>query len=382
VRGEETNTLQRALPLAEAGLLPAAGALLLDSLRRHRALTILIVTYALLCEPVAALVGAGGMINVFYMYEIFPIVVTLGVLSAGLAGVVAVVLARPSGSLYAALKRDLAARFCRERLVNLLIPVLLTPLFFGTFSSFKTLIPFIAPFSWDETFMRWDRWLHGDVHPWQLVQPLLGTRFATVAIDALYYGWIPGILLIFTWQVVSTKRAALRMRFLISFLLSWMLIGTVLATALSSAGPCYFGRITGLADPYVPLIAHLQYIAQDVHLFALSTQDMLWQAYQHRATTIGSGISAMPSMHVAIAVLLALFGWRLGRRTGWLLTIFLVLTMLGSVHLGWHYAIDGYVSGIVSALVWFAVGWVQRRAPAVFGQAVPETLAGDTSAKA
>lgn len=71
---------------------------------------------------------------------------------------------------------------------------------------------------------------------------------------------------------------------------------------------------------------------------------------------------AMPSMHVAIAVLLALFGWRLNRWAGAALTLFALLIMVGSVHLGWHYAVDGYVSAVVGIGIWYAVGWVQRRA--------------------
>ena len=338
--------------------------MLRESLRRHRAMAILILVYALASQPVAWLAGAGGIVDNFYLYGVFAIILAVVAVSMVLASVGFVMLARPDVSLYAAIVRDLSARLGRERLINLAVPLLLTPLFFSTFSSFKTLIPYVAPFAWDETFMRWDRWLHGGIDPWLLLQPLLGTPLPTAAIDALYCGWIPTMLLVFYWQVGSTKRSALRMRFLMSFLLCWILIGTVLATALSSAGPCYFGRITGLPDPYQPLMAHLQHVAGGFRLFALSTQDMLWQAYQHRATTIGGGISAMPSMHVAIAVLLALFGWHLGRRAGALLTAFAVATMLGSVHLGWHYAIDGYLAAIAAALVWCGVGWVQRRAGA------------------
>lgn len=31
--------------------------------------------------------------------------------------------------------------------------------------------------------------------------------------------------------------------------------------------------------------------------------------------------------------------------------------MIGSVHLGWHYAIDGYVSILAVIVIWKAVGW-------------------------
>jgi hypothetical protein len=38
--------------------------------------------------------------------------------------------------------------------------------------------------------------------------------------------------------------------------------------------------------------------------------------------------------------------------------------MIGSVHLGWHYALDGYVGAACALVIWFAVGWLLDR-PAV-----------------
>lgn len=345
-----------------AGFIFAANQLLGESLRRHRAMAVLIFTYAFASHPAAWIAGAPDIIDNFYLYGIFAIVLAAAGIAFVLLSIGFTMVSRPAGSLYVAIGRDLASRLDRERLVIVLAPLLLAPLFFSTFSSFKTLIPYVAPYAWDGAFMQWDRWLHGGTDPWRLLQPVLGGALPTRAIDALYYAWMPAMLGVFCWQAGSTKRDALRMRFLLSFLLCWILVGTVLATALSSAGPCYFGRITGLPDPFAPLIANLQRIAGDTPLLALSTQDMLWQAHQHRATTVGGGISAMPSMHVAIAVLMALFGWKLGRRPGLLLTGFAVLTMLGSVHLGWHYAIDGYIGAVAAAAIWLAVGRALRRA--------------------
>lgn len=359
---EISGTTRPSVRPSATGFLLAANRLLCESLHRHRAVAVLIFTFAFASHPVAWIAGAPDIVDNFYLYDIFALLLGACVIVLALTAIVSAMIARPEDSLYAAIARDLAARLNRERLVNLLAPLLLAPLFFSTFSSFKTLIPYLSPFAWDEAFMRWDRWLHGGVDPWRLLQPVLGGALPTRVIDALYYLWIPAMLGVFWWQAGSTKRGALRMRFLLSFLLCWILIGTVLATALSSAGPCYFGRITGLPDPFAPLLANLHRIAGDVPLFALSTQDMLWQAHQHRATTVGAGISAMPSMHVAIAVLLALFGWRIGRRAGVLFTAFAVLTMLGSVHLGWHYAIDGYLGAVAAAAIWYGVGRALRRA--------------------
>jgi hypothetical protein len=45
---------------------------------------------------------------------------------------------------------------------------------------------------------------------------------------------------------------------------------------------------------------------------------------------------------------------------GRLFFVFLVLMLLGSIHLGWHYAIDGY-AGIAGAVaMWWACGRLVR----------------------
>jgi len=72
----------------------------------------------------------------------------------------------------------------------------------------------------------------------------------------------------------------------------------------------------------------------------------------------------MPSLHVAIAVLQALLGWRLSRKLGLILTGYAVIVLLGSVHLAWHYAVDGYLSILLALIVWKASGWAMGLRPA------------------
>jgi len=37
--------------------------------------------------------------------------------------------------------------------------------------------------------------------------------------------------------------------------------------------------------------------------------------------------------------------------------------MVGSVHLGWHYAVDGYLSIVLTVLLWRVVGHFVARDP-------------------
>ena len=44
-----------------------------------------------------------------------------------------------------------------------------------------------------------------------------------------------------------------------------------------------------------------------------------------------------------------------------LLTAFAVVIQVGSVHLGWHYAVDGYIGARLTLAVWLGVGWVMKK---------------------
>lgn len=67
-------------------------------------------------------------------------------------------------------------------------------------------------------------------------------------------------------------------------------------------------------------------------------QDIVWSGYIG-ATPGSLGISAFPSMHVAMAVLFALYATRRSRLAGLLMWAFAAIIMVGSVVLGWHYAV-------------------------------------------
>jgi hypothetical protein len=158
-----------------------------------------------------------------------------------------------------------------------------------------------------------------------------------------------------------------RPRFLVSMVLTWALLGNLGAALLSSAGPCYFGRVTGLDDPFSPLLA---YVRDTVPAIAAG-QDYLWRAYSEGAMLrIGSGISAMPSLHVAMAVLCALAWSRESRAIGAMAWLFAVVIFLASIHLGWHYAIDGYVGALGASAIWLTAGRITKRGSAAQERAV------------
>jgi hypothetical protein len=140
-----------------------------------------------------------------------------------------------------------------------------------------------------------------------------------------------------------------------------MVLGNGFATWLSSAGPCYYGLVVGQPDPYAPLMEYLRWANTHFPVWALDVQQMLWSDYEAGALAVGRGISAMPSLHVATSTLVLLLAWRYGRWARWSAGLFVSLILIGSVHLAWHYAIDGYLSLVLTLLIWKIAGSVARR---------------------
>jgi hypothetical protein len=231
----------------------------------------------------------------------------------------------------------------------------------SAFTSFKTMIPLANPYSWDPVFAEWDAVLHGGIQPWQLLQPIFGYPLVTSTINFFYNLWFFVMYAVLFWQAFNLSDIRQRMQFFLTFIASWVLMGTVVATLFSSVGPCYYGHVVGGENIFQPLMEYLWRANEAFPVWALRIQEMLWEAYEVGGTDLGSGISAMPSMHVSMAFLFAVVAWRTGRALGIGFTIFALLIVIGSVHLGWHYAIDDYAAIAGTWLIWRAVGWLLNR---------------------
>jgi len=242
--------------------------------------------------------------------------------------------------------------FTGKNVLGLFLVIALAPPFMSTFSSFKQVIPVINNFSWDYQFMKLDYILHFGHHPWEFFRFFLNHPYIIIVLDRLYMLWFPILFFSCLWMGWSLRRK-LRLQFFINACLVWVLLGTFLAIIFSSAGPCYFSKvITSHPDPYEPLMSRLTEIHGSVPLFAIKNQIGIWKAYENHIWLPFGGISAMPSLHIAITVLFALAGWRINRFVGILMTAYVLITQIGAVILGWHYAVDGYVSILLTILIW------------------------------
>jgi hypothetical protein len=232
------------------------------------------------------------------------------------------------------------------------LPMLVLFVFFAAiFSDIKQNIPRLAGFSWDLAFAEWDRMIHFGRHPWQWLQPVLGYPLITFLLNFVYNFWFFTLWIFVVCLAFASKTSELRTHFFIAFFLSWSVGGSLLAVLFSSAGPCYFARLGLAPDPYAGLMDYLREVAAVYPNWALNVQDTLWQSYTQGGLV--AGISAMPSMHNATALLLALAAGRIDRRLGILLWLHCALIFIGSVHLAWHYAVDNYLGWVIALACWY-----------------------------
>src|SRR5690606_14246814 len=120
-------------------------------------------------------------------------------------------------------------------------------------------------------------------------------------------------------------------------------LGIVMATAFASVGPCFLAPM--LSD--TRFVAQMEYLRQaNTHfpVMVLQVQERLIAWHQLGDAGLGRGITAMPSMHVSLALLFFLAMRRVSKRAGYFFGAFFIAILIGSVHLGYHYAVDGYVS--------------------------------------
>ena len=248
-----------------------------------------------------------------------------------------------------------------QRVMTALPVLLLLPLFFSAFTSVKSAIGTVNPYSWDRAFMEFDAYLHGGTAPWVWLQAI-ASPLLTLALAFFYNLWFVVMIIVLVIAVFTIDRAKLRSQYLVAFVFAWAILGTAGAIAFASMGPCFYDLASpGENNPFEPLMAYLNEVNQTYPVWALTAQDLLRQHYLSNQPGFGAGISAFPSMHIAVVLLNAIFGWHLSRTAGWLLTVFAVLIMLGSVHLGWHYAVDAYVSALTIPFIWKLSGVVVER---------------------
>ena len=126
-------------------------------------------------------------------------------------------------------------------------------------------------------------------------------------------------------------------------------LGVVICALLPTAPP-WLAAQNGLTEPVTRLIPELL-----ANLFANG-------AYNHGSTVAGiNDVASMPSLHMAVTVILALFAARIDKRLGAIGAVYAASMGFTLVYLGEHYAVDIIAGAVYAYACWRVALYVWAR---------------------
>jgi len=220
------------------------------------------------------------------------------------------------------------------------------------FLPLKYAIPSEIPFWLDHWLAVAEESLFG-ADPWLVLDRMFW--WTTLPLDRLYGAWLP-FQLVIAFLVILSRPSPEKSRSLIAYSLAWFLLGVVAALLLSSVGPLFYDRAFG-GDTFASLGATLR---ERGAWIALSESDQMWTSLASGRPGLVAGISAMPSIHVAISLWIVLTARTMRPRATGAAWTYFALIWIASVQLGWHYVSDGLIGAFGMLGVWMLAGIVER----------------------
>jgi hypothetical protein len=233
---------------------------------------------------------------------------------------------------------------------------------YAAFRNLKSYVPFVNRHQWDSSLERFDRavWLGHD--PATVLHQLFGVGWAAQFFSVVYVTWIVMVPVTLVVALVWSRDRAAGEWYVTAVAVDWVL-GVATYFAVPTLGPVYSRPQDFAALPHT-------YVSTLQDTMITDRLEVLADPF---ATHAVQSIAAFASLHVGlmvtICVLLELVAVRRGWRIGaW---VFLGLTSLATIYLGWHFFVDtvgGFVVGTTA--VWVAalatgnhVGWRPRLVP-------------------
>ena len=247
----------------------------------------------------------------------------------------------PNRRSWRAFAATIRARWTPTRLALVWCALLAYHVTYAVYRNLKSWDAFNTPR--DAMLTRWDSWVFLGHSPAVLLHDLLGQDVAARVLSVWYETFPYLVLVAFPAAVVLATRIKDAYAGIAALMWTWIL-GTASYYAIPSLGPFHEspGDFAGL-PPMSIQETQARYMAQRGDFLA---HPLAGDAFAQ--------VSAFASLHVGIAAaIVGLAWWHRLRRTTIVLTVFLAGTMVATVYLGWHFAVD-----VPAGLAIAALGWV------------------------
>ena len=217
---------------------------------------------------------------------------------------------------------------------------------YAAFRNLKSFVPFVNRSLWDGSIANLDRvlWLGHD--PASVLQAVFGTGWAASFFSFVYVAWIVFVPVSLVVALVWSRDRTGGEWYVTAVAVDWVL-GVATYFLVPTLGPVYTHPedFAGLRHTYVSTLQHSM------------IADRFSVLHDPFGTHAVQTIAAFASLHVGIMVTVCLMAVLLGLQP-WVrmsLWVFLALTVVATVYLGWHYFADTLAGALLGAAgVWIA----------------------------
>ena len=248
-------------------------------------------------------------------------------------------------------KRAFSEYLTLRNLADLLRVLILLKATLLIYCNIKQAIPSLHHALFDEELLKADSLLFFGFNPNTVAVSLLGNDITAPLFDRLYIFWYMLKPLVLAYFAIIPDRR-MHIRFFTAYFAMWI-FGGLAAVIIPSLGPVY---------------THPEWFSSMHIRFAPALQGKLMKHYEASLLDpekyriyIYEGIAAFPSLHVGIIALFAFFMFKVSRKAGIAMIIYTAIVQIGSVLLGWHYAVDGYAAILLATLLYYASEFIYGR---------------------
>ncbi len=216
------------------------------------------------------------------------------------------------------------------------------------FRNLKSYVPFVNRRLFDDALARIDQALFLGNDPARVLHDLLGTGWAAHFLSFVYVAWIVLVPASLVVALVWARDVRAGEWFVTAIAVDWVL-GVATYFALPSLGPIY-------ADPEMFGDLPQTWVSNLQEAMIQDRYDVLASPW---GTDAVQTIAAFASLHVGITVTTCLIAQLLAMPR-WLrvgLWVFLGLTVLSTVYLGWHYLADAIGGAALGAAGVYIAAW-------------------------